>query len=126
MFSLSLTLHSLPTSLNKSLRTHRFQYQKKNRGWDNLIWLESRLKAPPAPLERARISIVRHSHRMLDFDGLVGSMKPVVDGLVSAGILIDDRWSVTGIWHVDQKFRPKKDGPLLEISIQELPNDIKA
>ncbi len=61
---------------------------------------------------------------MLDFDGLVGSLKPVVDALVTAGILLDDRWSVLGAWSVDQKFREKKAGPMLEILVQELPADM--
>jgi hypothetical protein len=60
---------------------------------------------------------------MLDYDGLVGSLKPVVDALVSAGIVLDDRWSVLGAWRVDQRFRPKKQGPLLEIQIEELPGE---
>jgi hypothetical protein len=66
-------------------------------------------------------SITRHSHRMLDFDGLVGSLKPVVDALVTAGILEDDSWKHLGAWHVDQKFRPERQGPLLEILIFQVP-----
>lgn len=78
-------------------------------------------KLPPAPLERARLTIVRHGHRMLDFDGVVGSCKPVVDALKTCGILKDDSWKVLGAWSVDQKFRPRADGPLLEVFIEELP-----
>lgn len=74
-------------------------------------------------MRRAKISIIRHSHRMLDFDGLVGSLKPVVDALVTAGILLDDRWSVLGAWAVDQRFRSKKDGPLLDILVEEMGQD---
>ena len=39
--------------------------------------------------------------------------------LVSAGVMIDDSWKVTGAWLVDQKFRPKSSGPILEIRIRE-------
>lgn len=77
-------------------------------------------KMPLKPLAKAKIKLVRHSHRMLDYDGLVGSMKPVVDALVSARILIDDRWSVTRSWNVDQVFREKKLGQLLEIEVTEV------
>jgi len=80
-------------------------------------------KIPKVPLRRVKISIVRHSHRTLDFDGAVASMKPVVDAIVSAGIIFDDSWKVTGPWIVDQKFRPKSAGPLLEVSIEERPLD---
>lgn len=120
MFVLHLALQQLPASLNKSLRYGRHGNNRKNRGWDNMIWAETCELKPASPLKRARLSLVRHSHRMLDFDGLVGSFKPVVDALVTAGVLLDDRWSVTGRWQCDQKFRPKKDGPLLEILVEEL------
>lgn len=79
-------------------------------------------KTPTAPLQKASITIVRHSHRMLDFDGLVGSLKPVVDALVSAGVLSDDSWGVVGRWNVDQKFRSKSSGPMLEIFVKQLPD----
>lgn len=73
-------------------------------------------------MKRARIRLVRHAYRTLDYDGLVGSMKPVVDALVTARVLKDDSWNVLGRWDVDQKFRPKKDGPELEIWITEVPD----
>ena len=54
---------------------------------------------------------------MLDFDGLVGSVKPVIDGLTRAGVIKDDSWGVVGAWQVDQVFRPKKEGPRIEIIV---------
>lgn len=59
---------------------------------------------------------------MLDFDGLVGSMKPVVDALKRCGVLADDSWAVTGAWNVTQKYRPKSEGVLLEILVAERPD----
>ena len=46
-------------------------------------------------------------------------MKPVVDGLVHSGIMIDDNYKVTGPWDVTQSFRSKKDGPLLKVGVYE-------
>lgn len=85
-----------------------------------LVACECSDKKPKTPLSKAIISIVRHSHRTLDYDGLVGSLKPVVDALVTCGVLSDDSWKVLGKWNVDQKFRSKCDGPLLEILVQGL------
>lgn len=77
---------------------------------------------PEKPLRRAKITLIRHSWRMLDYDGLIGSMKPVVDAFVTAGILADDSWKVLGRWNVDQRFRPKSEGDRLDVLIQEMPD----
>lgn len=121
-YKLFLTLDTLPKSLNKKLKWgSKFRNVRENQSWDLMIACECSDKLPPSPLEKANITLIRHSWRTLDYDGLVGSMKPVVDALVSCGVLIDDSWNVTGKWNVDQKFRAKKDGPLLEILIQSRP-----
>ena len=123
MYRLALELTQLPEAFNKVLRTHWKDRHSTNMSWYMFISCEVGLKRPPKPLKRARISIVRHAHRTLDFDGLVASMKPVVDGLVVAKVLSDDSWRVTGPWHVDQVFRPKDQGPLLTIEVVEIPLD---
>lgn len=61
---------------------------------------------------------------MLDFDGLVGSLKPVVDALVTAGVIEDDSWKHVGAWIVDQQFRPERQGPLLEITLYAVPDQL--
>lgn len=120
MYTLDLEVHALPKALNRSLNAHYMKRYKTNLGWDWTIAALCLGQVPEKPLTRARIKIVRHFYRMLDYDGLVGSMKPVVDALVTAGVLESDSWNVLHIWDVDQKFRSKKDGPLLEISVMEV------
>lgn len=122
-YKLFLQLETLPKSLNRKLRSNRFALHRENKAYDQLIACQCSSKLPKHPLQKANISLVRHSHRTLDYDGLVGSMKPVVDALVTCGVLSDDSWNVTGRWNVDQRFRPKSQGPLLEILIQEMPID---
>jgi hypothetical protein len=125
MYKLYLKIDHLPTSLNKKLRWGaRYKNIHDNHMWDKLIAAECNKKKPNSPLSKANITLIRHSWKMLDYDGLVGSMKPVVDALVTCGVLIDDRWNVTGEWNVHQRFRPKKEGPLLEILIQSRPNKL--
>lgn len=123
MYSLRLEIPEAPPSLNKSLRTYRHQRDKINKHWYNLLWYLTSGKRPPRPLRKAKIKITRHFYRTLDYDGLVGSLKPVVDGLTHAGIIIDDKWSVVGAWEVDQVFRPKSGGVRLVIEVTELPED---
>ena len=122
MYKLYLQAELLPKSMNVKLRSHRFKNHRENKTWDMLIAVLVENKRPNAPLPRANITLIRHSHRTLDYDGLVGSMKPVVDALVTCGVLSDDSWNVLGKWNVDQKFRSLKDGPLLEILIQAMPD----
>lgn len=120
MYRLALEIKWLPDSLNKTLVKSWRGRHRTNLEWDAFIWADTRGKLPKVPLAKARITIIRHAHRTLDFDGLVASMKPVVDALVSAGVLADDSWDVTGRWECDQSFRTKKLGPLLEILIEEI------
>lgn len=77
-------------------------------------------KLPPQPLVKAHVHLIRHSNRLLDYDNCVSSFKGIVDSLVDAGVMIDDSYKVTGPWLVEQRYRPKKDGPLLEIIITEV------
>jgi hypothetical protein len=124
LYKLFLQIDELPKSLNKGLRTNRFKYQRLNKQWDFMVACRVGEKGTPEkPLQKANITLIRHAHRTLDYDGLVGSMKPIVDALVTCGVLSDDSWAVTGRWNVDQKFRSKSEGPLLEILIQEMPID---
>lgn len=121
-YRLFIQLDQLPKSTNVKLRTHWRGQRRESKTWDMIIALECSRRLPVSPLSKANITLIRHSWRMLDYDGLVGSLKPVVDALVSCGVLEDDSWTVLGRWNVDQKFRPKKDGPLLEILVQSLPD----
>lgn len=122
-YTLFLQIDKLPSSLNKKLQWGaKFKNVKENKMWDMLIMCECSGRMPQTPLSKVNLTLIRHSHRMLDFDGLVGSMKPVVDALVSCGVLQNDGWGVTGVWNVHQRFRPKSDGPLLEIMVQASPD----
>lgn len=51
---------------------------------------------PHEPMARARVTITRASTREPDFDGLVQGGKFLLDGLVKANVLVDDRPSVIG------------------------------
>jgi len=88
---------------------HFAQRRKINQAWYESVWAVTRGKVPPAPLDRAKIRIERHAPRTLDFDGCVGSFKPIVDGLIHAGVLSGDSWRVTGPWEVDQRIVTERD-----------------
>ena len=107
-YLLELTLEGTPKPPNKLLGHSKWVKHNNAKLWKQQVRIAiSRDKLPAAPLTKAKLTFVRHSYRMLDFDGLCGSMKPLADSLTEIGVIIDDRWSVTGKWDVDQKFSPK-------------------
>lgn len=53
-------------------------------------------RIPDQPLEKAKLTLTRHSSRQPDFDGMVHSFKRIIDALVKCGILIDDNPDVIG------------------------------
>lgn len=109
----------MPCPLNVALRKHYKARHNDKLRWYNYIQAETHGKRPQKPLTRALITITRYSSRTLDFDGLAGSLKPVVDALKISNIIIDDSWKVTGPWVLDQKFKPRAEGERLEIRVDE-------
>lgn len=71
--------------------------------WYWLVSSEVAFKRPQMPYSRVLVTFTRLGIKLMDFDGLVGSLKPIMDGLVKAGVLIDDAWGVTGPWVVHQE-----------------------
>lgn len=110
----------LPISLNKKIRRGGFASSAENRKWSALIYAIAGDKRPKQPLKKCKLTIIRHFDRQLDFDGLVGSMKPVVDALVRLKFIADDSFKVTGQWDVRQEFRPRDQGALLQIWVEEI------
>ncbi len=120
---LEIGLPGTPKTPNELLGGHRMVKSRNAVNWKQLVYLVARGHEPQKPLKSAVIHITRHAPRSLDYDGLVGSMKPVVDGLLTrrdkvlglkknerkilwSGILENDTWAITGPWIVDQKITP--------------------
>lgn len=65
---------------------------------------------PDQPLTKAKVRCVRRSSKRGDYDGIVGSFKALLDGLVHAGVLIDDTHEVIGAPEYDHEKVGAKDG----------------
>lgn len=94
---------SAPSSLNVALRTNRF---KRNAIYKTIyqdVYYLTLKQKPLKPIENPRLLFIRYGKRLLDHDNFTASLKPVVDGLKHAGIIVDDTWERTGPWLVDQK-----------------------
>tara|TARA_R110002020_G_scaffold202016_1_gene404986 strand:+ start:1609 stop:2088 length:480 start_codon:yes stop_codon:yes gene_type:complete len=126
IYKIFFEIPKIPPSLNKTFRTHYHVRNKIFKEWYQLIQDQVKGKEPPSPLPRCRIEVERCFYRMLDYDGLVASLKPAIDGLIHSSIILDDTYKITGPWIVTQSFRKKKEGPLLKVKIYELPIDKKS
>ena len=84
----SVTSPELPSLGNK--HKHWAIVSKERAAWHERIrWLFT--FKPDKPLELCGLRLIRYSNRMPDYDNLVYSFKPVIDGLVLSGILKTDR-----------------------------------
>jgi len=114
---IKLEIKDLPKMPNTLLRKHWAVITKEKNKWHTLVKLFLGHNKPKAPLKEAKLTLVRHSMRGPDYDGLVGSFKYVLDGLVKAGVIIDDKVSVIG----DSKYqwvKAKKVDQRIEVTIE--------
>lgn len=84
-------------------------------------------KVPIKPLTSFRISCLRRSAGALDYDNLIASLKPFIDGLTLSGIIKDDNWNYIRKIDVDQaKDKLPKGMFELDIIVEELPKKSKS
>lgn len=98
VWPLELVIAGLPPT-NAADRRSPWAYHTLAKRWQARVVgavLETLGRWPAQPLERAHVTIVRCSNREPDFDGLVAGGKHLLDGLVKAGVIADDRMSVIG------------------------------
>lgn len=89
-----INLSQLPDpQLNPNRRLHFHALAKaKREAKDMMIALVKQQGSPKEPYEKAHITITwmeKHKYRR-DIDNLFASMKAYIDGLVTAGVLVDD------------------------------------
>jgi hypothetical protein len=119
LYSIFIKINALPKSVNQTGRLHWAVKTKIVNEWKALVCLAIGSRKPPKPLEFASIVYTRHSSRQLDYDNLVNSYKAVQDGLVTAGILLDDKVKNIGhpVYHWEKA--PQKDG-FITIQVTEI------
>lgn len=91
-YRIEFELSGLPKILANSMQgSWKASHYAKKRWQERVInhVVLMRLK-PESPLLRAAISLTRFSTHRPDQDNLAGSFKPVLDGLVKAGVIADD------------------------------------
>jgi hypothetical protein len=118
-YSIEFDLPGTPKPPNQLLGRSYWAKHKNAILWKRAVLMAAQNKLPKAPLTKVKLSFIRFSNRKLDFDSCVASMKPIADGLTEAGIIIDDRWSVTGVWDVDQG-DAKKGAEFIRVRVEEV------
>lgn len=93
-YFLEIELPYVETDPNNILGRHWRSKHSRFQKTKNDIYRLTLGKTPKTPLTKFKISIVRHASGYLDFDNLVASMKPVIDGFTLAKIIKNDDWSV--------------------------------
>jgi Holliday junction resolvase RusA-like endonuclease len=109
---LEFEMDGLPP-MNTANGWHWRRRKKAKDEWINKVYYAARNAIPvefrQEPLSRAKVTLIRCSTREPDFDNLVQGGKFIMDGLVKAGVILDDKPSVIGqpvyLW---QKASPKQ------------------
>lgn len=99
MYRLEFTLPGLPAMTNPKSRGSRHWRAawEESRRWRSMTAQIARTRRPPRALSRAKLTLVRGSAVAPDSDGLVSGFKPIIDGLVDARVLVNDRYDNIGM-----------------------------
>ena len=116
MYSIVIELDSTATDPN---RLNGVDWRDKYQRFEKVkrdIYLLTRGKTPETPLTDFKIKIMRLGPKTFDWDNLVASLKPAIDGLTQAGIIFDDNWNFIKSIEIDQEIS-KTDKKLI-ITVQ--------
>lgn len=105
-YILEIELDYLATDPNNILGRHWRSKHGRFQKIKNDIAKLAHGKTPPEPLTKFKISVTRKARGYLDWDNLIASLKPAIDGLTLAGIIKDDNWKY--IRHIDVDQIPAK------------------
>ncbi len=97
-----MTVMGLPDTINTIGRIHWALQAKDVKRWNNAVYQQCVLnRIAGLGLKKATVEFVRHSFTQPDTDNLANSFKYLQDGLVKAGVIIDDNPTVltaTYLW----------------------------
>lgn len=113
-----LEIPRVPCSPNDLLGRH-WRYRSKNQNaWRDEVYyalMQSGNARLRVPFAKARVSIERISRGLLDPDNLVGSIKPVLDGLRYAKVIKDDSPE-----HIELTVTQSRGKPCTRIYVQPI------
>ncbi len=88
---LEIWLDGLPPNANKTRGNHWSQTYKEQQEWQRTTWFLAKQAYRGKPLDRAHLHffISVGDKRVHDPDNIIGSLKPVIDGLKGVAIVDD-------------------------------------
>lgn len=115
------SLHGLPKTTNSNSRRHWSHQYREATKWKKavLVALNSARMLPDKPLAKARLTLTRFSSSCPDSDGLVSSFKHVIDGLVEAGVLVNDKFENIGMPVYQWEKCPPRKG-FVRVMVEEI------
>lgn len=119
MYKLEFEIPTLPPTTNSHGRVHWAVKAKIARDWKTLVVWAVGSKTPKKPLQKAKVTITRFSSAECDFDGLVSGGKHLLDGLIVARVIIDDKFSVIGQPNYQWEKAPPRKGKVA-IKVEEI------
>lgn len=109
----------LPKMTNSYNRSHWSHRHKEAVKWKRTISAYcAQFQISGLGLGKASLTLTRHSSKEPDMDGLVSGFKHVIDGLVVAGVIVDDKPSVIGQSQYRWTYRPSKQGGMISVKIE--------
>ena len=126
METIRITIATPPPSLNAVLRMHHMKRVRlKHRiYWEVMGEVFSRVRKEGVPLfggAPVKISGTRYAKLPLDPDNLIGSLKPVIDGLRHCGAILDDTADLVTFGEFKQLRVKRGELPRLELEIERNP-----
>lgn len=119
VYTLEFQLPGLPKLANQLLRSHWGTKVGHANTWKRKVWRAAWVYKPVTPLTRAKLTLTRVSSREPDYDGLVSSFKSVIDGLVEAGILANDKRENVGVPEYLWRKGPRSPGKVI-VRVEEI------
>lgn len=119
-YYLEFTLPGLPKMTNSKRRVaHWAQLQQEANKWKATLMLYLVGKKPAEPLAKAKLTLIRGSSVEPDYDGLVSGFKHVIDGLVQAGVILNDKRENIGVPDYQWTHAAPKAG-FIKVIVQEV------
>ncbi len=111
-YRLEINIEGLPKPTNASRSQGWRKRYKEDKEWKRSVWLNVFNKLPWAPLDVAKLTLTRFSSSEPDYDGLVSSFKVIIDALVEAGVLANDKRQNIGVPTYLWEKAPKERGKI--------------